>query len=689
MGGPIRQDEGPIKLVDGPEGQVDGPLEHVGIHVGQLGTYVDRMGSPVGHVSSSMEQVGVLVKQHTSGCHLVLISTTNHSSVFSTIVKQLMEEGEGLVVVDVCQGNFKESRWLDLLHGIWGDARLTCRALVILLNDTVTSLTFSFLEWCGISRRPEVSVIMVGGRERAKDVLLHYTLRNTLNILCIALHEREYNQEPVLGSRLTKEDHLSDREEKQVWVYGRCLYCNEGEARVQLLYQGTLSSVFQSSINFFPKQMDNMFGHTFHVVTLLYIPFINYEQVEQQPGSSLAPRDSLNIRLLETFATKLNFTYKLREPWDRNWGTPASGGNWTGIVGTLQHQQADFSLDLTITAPRSQVIDYSRFYNYDTIVIVSLKPTLLPRSLALIRPFEGQLWIVVIICASVVGIIMWLIQEAWAWVSSRRGFNLVSACFASLEILLSAPLTDVPINTSGRVLVGLWLLASFIINSAYRSSLVANLFIQSKRPPVNTFHDILRQNGWSWGSPELQGTFFLFFNQSTDPEIQKILKNMQIYDIKEGGQRLMAGAFSYLLLKTQFSVELARLYTDQLGNTPFYVGTTEYPILGGNAWGFRQGAPFINQISRMKQRLIEAGVLKVWLDQVITADRRLSRSQRDGNDAQLYTEVSVSQQVLGLDHLQGAFYLLLLGYCLALLNLLAEVFTYPSHHFPHHEANLG
>lgn len=83
--------------------------------------------------------------------------------------------------------------------------------------------------------------------------------------------------------------------------------------------------------------------------------------------------------------------YVLREPRDRQWGVPTADGNWSGTVGTLQHQLADFSLSLAPTAPRLQVTDYSRIYISESFVIISLEPQPLPQSLSLVRPFAGNM----------------------------------------------------------------------------------------------------------------------------------------------------------------------------------------------------------------------------------------------------------------------------------------------------------
>ena len=81
----------------------------------------------------------------------------------------------------------------------------------------------------------------------------------------------------------------------------------------------------------------------------------------------------------------------MREPTDKKWGVSGAGGNWTGIVGTLQHELADFSMDLTLTSGRAEVVEFSRVYIDESIVILSSKPKPLPEYLSVIRPLEGKL----------------------------------------------------------------------------------------------------------------------------------------------------------------------------------------------------------------------------------------------------------------------------------------------------------
>lgn len=85
------------------------------------------------------------------------------------------------------------------------------------------------------------------------------------------------------------------------------------------------------------------------------------------------------------------FRYVIREPKDGEWGMLLEGGNWTGLVGTLQQEEADFSTTITPTAPRLLAMEQARIYTRDPFVITSMKPRRLPHFLALVTPFTGEI----------------------------------------------------------------------------------------------------------------------------------------------------------------------------------------------------------------------------------------------------------------------------------------------------------
>lgn len=62
---------------------------------------------------------------------------------------------------------------------------------------------------------------------------------------------------------------------------------------------------------------------------------------------------------------------------------------------------------------------------------------------------------------------------------------------------------------------------------------------------------------------------------------------LQTYKLKEGVKRVLDGEFSYITWKSYIKIETAHHHYDDYGNKLFHFSTTEYPVLGGNSWGFR------------------------------------------------------------------------------------------------------
>ncbi|XP_071530512.1 glutamate receptor-like [Panulirus ornatus] len=409
-----------------------------------------------------------------------------------------------------------------------------------------------------------------------------------------------------------------------------------------------------------------------------YFPYVDYKRNTQQLGSVVTPSDSLDIRMINAIAAQLNFTFVLREPLDRQWGAADAEGNWSGTVGTLQKQRADFSLTLSPTASRMEVVDYSRIFSPESFVIISLKPQPLPQSLSLVRPFTGWLWTAVVACGFSSGLVLWLLQTIWSWVSGERGVRLGSSLFYSWGALLENPPFLPPLTSSSRVVVGWWLVSCLVICTAYRSSLVAHLTFPKLFPPINSFQDLLDADDWRWGRQPASGTSFTFFNKSSDPIVNRVFQNIEYHWLEEQLKLVLAGRYSFLTDRYYIKAIVAARFTDSLGYTPFHTSTTHYPIYAGISWGFRKGSPLRSRITMMQQRLIEAGLIDYWMNHVINDNARRSRMERrlSGEEDQTLDnqrlKVEENQVVLGLHHLQGAFFFMLLGHSAGLLVWLGE-----------------
>lgn len=82
-------------------------------------------------------------------------------------------------------------------------------------------------------------------------------------------------------------------------------------------------------------------------------------------------------------------SFDVREQPERSWGVER-GGKFTGMVGELQGEKVDVGAPMGPLAERLNAMDFVNVYKVDFMKILSLKPTLLPEYLSLIRPFSGR-----------------------------------------------------------------------------------------------------------------------------------------------------------------------------------------------------------------------------------------------------------------------------------------------------------
>ncbi|XP_063868265.1 glutamate receptor ionotropic, NMDA 1-like [Scylla paramamosain] len=183
-----------------------------------------------------------------------------------------------------------------------------------------------------------------------------------------------------------------------------------------------------------------------------YFPYISYKSSRDVPGNVAYLTDSLNTRMITVLARSLNFTYDVREPEDEQWGLEISGGNWTGIVGTLQHEKADFSMDLTLTPQRAAVVEFCRVYIDEDTVILSTKPRPLPEYLSLINPFGGLVWMMVVVEIFVWAATLWLLLNISVHVYGGWRLSFNSALFYGWGLLLEEQPFRPPKEPAGKVL---------------------------------------------------------------------------------------------------------------------------------------------------------------------------------------------------------------------------------------------
>ncbi|KAK4313223.1 hypothetical protein Pmani_015400 [Petrolisthes manimaculis] len=131
----------------------------------------------------------------------------------------------------------------------------------------------------------------------------------------------------------------------------------------------------------------NFKGRQLVTAVVDYWPFFEVKTLDN--GTAVAGK-GIDVNTINTLGYYLNFTYRVRVPDDKQWGTVQEDGTVTGMVGEVAARRANLAINaITITASRETVVDFSSPYFFATTSIVSRAPAEKNRSLAVFYPFSS------------------------------------------------------------------------------------------------------------------------------------------------------------------------------------------------------------------------------------------------------------------------------------------------------------
>ncbi|XP_067118907.1 glutamate receptor U1-like [Centruroides vittatus] len=182
--------------------------------------------------------------------------------------------------------------------------------------------------------------------------------------------------------------------------------------------------------------------------------------------------DGPDFKILSIVAQKLkNIKFEFVQPIEKTFGSKLKDGSWNGIIGRVQRKEVDLStLSLCVTYDRFQVVDFTIPVTGDKVVFIVSSPKQLSKLTAIIRPFSLKTWIYIVVSTFVTAISFSFIafvrnnyfpERKTAWTTRNfTWFLLRSLTSQGGEI-------DYDKSTSSRVIIGVWLLATTVLISAY------------------------------------------------------------------------------------------------------------------------------------------------------------------------------------------------------------------------------
>ncbi|XP_059061371.1 ionotropic receptor 40a [Achroia grisella] len=441
------------------------------------------------------------------------------------------------------------------------------------------------------------------------------------------------------------------------------------------------------------KVYQNFKGRVFRVPVLHAPPwhFVKYNN-----DSTVNVTGGRDDKLLALLSKKLNFRYKYYDPPDRSQGSSISGnGTFRGTLGLIWKRKADFFVgDVTMTWERLQAVEFSFLTLADSGAFLTHAPAKLSETLAIIRPFQWEVWPLVCATVLVTGPALWVVIAAPSlW--QRRHYNqwglLNNCCWFTTTLFLRQSSSKEPSKTHKARLVSVLvsLGATYVIGDMYSANLTSLLARPAREQPIGTLQaleEAMRNRDYELVVERHSSSLTILENGTgVYGRLAKLMRRQRIQRVRsvEVGVRMVLTRKHVAILGGR---ETLYYDTERFGSHNFHLSEKLYTRY--SAIALQTGCPYLETFNNVVMTLFEAGILaKMTTDEYKNLPERSRRSEpvteTDKESSDLTGESIATSQTQGestkglepvsLTMLRGAFCLLGIGYLVAALALGIEI----------------
>ncbi|CAG7837720.1 unnamed protein product [Allacma fusca] len=364
--------------------------------------------------------------------------------------------------------------------------------------------------------------------------------------------------------------------------------------------------------------------------------------------------------------------------------------NFYGAVGRLIYGETDLAIgSFFILKHYLNFIDMSIPLDVACTSFLTPTPLARPRYLALILPFNYQLWILVfLICFIFAPLGLYGLTHLKYHIREYHVFSeKIQVVLTSFRIMSQVALHIWPKHWPVRMFIGWYWLFTLLITLAYRGAMVSFLTIPLFEKPIDNINELyasgLRLGGW--GS-ELHKLFTHHQAGSKESEIKALLSNKyEIIDNLENGISMVAAGGFALFENVRFLKFIRQTRNQTKSGAPSMriMKQCIVPVHIGIA--YQKNSPFTRTINGHIRRFRESGLTKKWGTRLIQLTKDHDRakfqrkSERDGNEEQEGDGEEESngqqrkQRVLTMADLQGSVYLILFGVFVSVIAFIFEL----------------
>ncbi|CRL07553.1 CLUMA_CG020518, isoform A [Clunio marinus] len=246
------------------------------------------------------------------------------------------------------------------------------------------------------------------------------------------------------------------------------------------------------SKEFFLSKTKNFFGCPLKVATFIYEPAIIMEGSYDDNNYTLGGSE---VEILKGVANVLNFSIQYNfDPTPGAWGRIKSNGEASGSYLKVIEKEVDLMIgSITKTYIRTFYVAFSTVVNFNDVLVVVPPGQPFTAFEKMIKPFEGIVWIVLLVILTVGFTI--------AVVLSRKPHSALNRIVVGKEIkmpamsiivaLVGGSLHVLPKRSTPRVLLTSFLLFCLVIRTLYTAALFNFLQSDNRRPGLSSLKEVI------------------------------------------------------------------------------------------------------------------------------------------------------------------------------------------------------
>ncbi|KAK3882211.1 hypothetical protein Pcinc_013384 [Petrolisthes cinctipes] len=380
-------------------------------------------------------------------------------------------------------------------------------------------------------------------------------------------------------------------------------------------------------------------------------------------------------------------------------GVASYSNSHTGMLAVLALLHKNRLCTGMLAVQRESVTDFTLPYFLESTTLVSPAPSELPRALAVFYPFSTYLWGLLAVVILLMGPLVFLVSRGHdlsvpvvdpSLHSQQSGIqtpgpelrrenrdllaSVSATCFNVFRTIVIQgnllPARSWPI----RLVLFSWFAFCVILYALYAGTLTAYMTKPSFEPPIDSLEDALEAHRRFGFIPVAQqGTSNLRLWRNAEKGIMKAL-----YDFADPSRFPTSGNQAFKMVMNEKVMYMtpklnSEVRATQRGRHRFHIARNTF-LYQGYGIACRIGSPLTTVFDIMLLRMVQGGLVEKWVqDELDDLRMRVSRENQDaasGGGGGGGVQVAITP--LSLDHLQGAFIILLSGGALAAFIFLLE-----------------